>query len=87
MWKIQVCLLELSEFFFFFNIFVPWLVEPVAAKPPNMEGHMPSIPTPVFLPGKSQGQRSQWATTPGVVKSRHNLATEQRNALHALVHI
>ena len=86
MWQIQVCLLELSEFFE--NIFVPWLVEPVAANPPNMEGHMSSMPTPVLLPGKFHGQRSQWATIPGVVKSLHDLATKrQHNALHMLVYI
>ena len=59
---------------FFFNIFFPWLVEPVAAKPPNLESHMPTIPNLVFLPGKFHGQRRQWATIPGVSKSQTRLS-------------
>ena len=30
-------------------------------------------PTPVFLPGESHGQRSSWATVPGVTKSQTGL--------------
>ena len=31
-------------------------------------------PTPVFMPGKSYGPRSLWATVPGVTKSRTQLS-------------
>ena len=38
-------------------------------------------PTPVFLPGKSLGQRDWWATVQGVTRVRHDLATKQQHAV------
>ena len=41
-------------------------------------------PIPVFLLGKSHGQRSWWAAVHGVARVRHDLATKQQQ--HAYTH-
>ena len=37
-------------------------------------------PAPVFLPGKSHGQRTVGATVRGAAESGHDLATKQQKA-------
>ena len=45
-----------------------------------------AAPTPVFLSGKSRGQRSQWATIHGVAKSWTRLRTATTNKIHTHPH-
>ena len=54
-----------------------WATELNWTRPENGEGH--GKPTPVFLPGKSHGQRSLVGSSPGGCKERNT--TEQRGTL------
>ena len=48
-----------------------------------MHGQRKWQPTPVFLPGKSRGQRSLVGTVHRVTRVRHNWTTEPYTSLHA----